>query len=572
MTRKKNPKRFHQQRNNGSKKNDQSPFSLLSPDAERQKFLLNSAGRTPVKTPNSFYSESRRKNQQTPSNDLFHTPFKMDDLDNLFSPRPVPKIPKLKLDFDMPENDSDKEDFATTISEPIVKQLSEECNNVISTRLENRTSELNEESKIKINEYESGYDSNSPTNKNLSTFFDEEKFSMVQKLEVNNNHENRISCAIKSQTDFLIVPDCREKLSEKIVSLTPKKYYYNIFEQNSRFILFRQSMLIIRKLTIPFPKVTEICSWISIKFCDFLKQIFIQGPKNLISRIVSQSNCTASVENKNFNQILSVIKCENDKNLMVFSATVTNFSERLNQVQISSEISIKTLTKEVTILRDANEKLVQNSSVLVEELKNLHETLKNMQMTFKSSLPLPPSSLTQNVSSSIPPPPPPPPPFPTSSIPFIPPPPPPLPKSPFSRQNTPTPKSSKKHKKKTPAKKSSSTSSTRPSITVEDLLKVTLKKAPNNSKENTRRNSFPIQKGPLVSLDMLQNVKLRSSRNRPSDLKTKSSPRNRSVALNNQSKSSPKMSPTSSKSENPLNRILKNVDLNIPQRRKSFLC
>lgn len=260
---------------------------------------------------------------------------------------------------------------------------------------------------------------------------------------------------------------------------------------------------------------------------------------------------------------------------MFFSATVTNFSQKLNQVQISSEISIKTLTKEVTILRDANEKLVENSSILVEELKNLHETLKNMQMTVKkTSSPQRPAALTQNVSSSIPPPPPPPPPppFPTSSIPFIPPPPPPLPKSPFSRQNTPTPKSSKKHKKKTPAKKGSSTSSNRPSITVEDLLKVTLKKAPNNSKENTRRNSFPIQKGPLVSLDMLQSVKLRSSRNRPSDLKTKSSPRNRPATLNNQSKSSPKMSPSSSKSENPLNRILKNVDLNIPQRRKSFLC
>lgn len=127
MTRKKNQKRFNQQKNL-SKNNDKSPSSSNSPDTEMQKFLINSAGRTPVKTPNHLFCESKIENalkQQTPK-DLINAFFEINELDGLFSPKLGSRIPRLKLDFDVPENDSDEEDFVvnTRRKEAVEKQLS----------------------------------------------------------------------------------------------------------------------------------------------------------------------------------------------------------------------------------------------------------------------------------------------------------------------------------------------------------------------------------------------------------------------------------------------------------------
>lgn len=127
---------------------------------------------------------------------------------------------------------------------------------------------------------------------------------------------------------------------------------------------------------------------------------------------------------------------------------------------------------------------------LLQELKKLHETLEEIRL--KSSQPVPLPSTCP--SSAVPPPPPPPPlpPMPLSfppkahtskSAPSIPP--------PFlslvSFQSTPlmqptSPNSSRSNKNTTFTRKCSSSLFNRPSITVEDLLKVTLKKTPRSIK------------------------------------------------------------------------------------------
>lgn len=133
----------------------------------------------------------------------------------------------------------------------------------------------NVDSRNKISECESGYDSNSPTNQKLSTSHDKENnetvihsISAMKIIENNDTHENQIPYSIKSQEEFSILP----KLSEVIPQ---KKYYTNTLILNSRCILFRQSMLIFNKLKIPFPKITEVCWWITRKIGDFMKQVIL---------------------------------------------------------------------------------------------------------------------------------------------------------------------------------------------------------------------------------------------------------------------------------------------------------
>nr|XP_012141567.1 PREDICTED: uncharacterized protein LOC105662579 [Megachile rotundata] len=108
---------------------------------------------------------------------------------------------------------------------------------------------------------------------------------------------------------------------------------------------------------------------------------------------------------------------------------------------------------------------------------------------------------------------------------------------------------------RTPSRKCSTPLFNRPAITVEDLLKVTLKKAPQNIKEN-RRNTIPGPRGPVVSLDMLRSVKLKSARRRSNDQIVRSP---RSARIIKTRTSSLSLSPIGT--DNSLGRILKQVDL-----------
>lgn len=149
---------------------------------------------------------------------------------------------------------------------------------------------------------------------------------------------------------------------------------------------------------------------------------------------------------------------------------------------------------ETNVICEIKKKMAENNATIMQELKKLHEILEKMQ---SKSIPL---------SSSFPsyPPPPPPPPLPAllpSSLTF------PLKtqsskltisspsrlplssapvQSPLAQPTTPDNSKSNRNSK-TPTNKFFTPSTNRPRITVEDLLKVTLKKAPQSSKVNKDR-------------------------------------------------------------------------------------
>lgn len=161
--------------------------------------------------------------------------------------------------------------------------------------------------------------------------------------------------------------------------------------------------------------------------------------------------------------------------------------------------AIATLTAEVISIQELSKKLTGNNETLMQELKALHQMLKNMQSkspkkSLSLSLPPPPPPpslsppipsilISSNPSTAFPPPPPPPP--------LPPPPPPPPPQSSFLQISThkspitPTTPNNDRNIR-SPSRKCSTPLFNRPAITVEDLLKVTLKKAPQNFKVNPR--------------------------------------------------------------------------------------
>lgn len=79
-----------------------------------------------------------------------------------------------------------------------------------------------------------------------------------------------------------------------------------------------------------------------------------------------------------------------------------------------------------------------------------------------------------------------------------------------------------------------------------------------NFKEN-RRNSLPGPRGPVVSLDMLRSVKLKSARRRSEQIMR--SPRSARM-IKTRTASSLNLSPIMTGTENALGRILKQVDVN----------
>ena len=134
-------------------------------------------------------------------------------------------------------------------------------------------------------------------------------------------------------------------------------------------------------------------------------------------------------------------------------------------------------------MQDVTKKLTESNETLTQELQKLHQSLENMRSKSPKKLPPPsPSISPSSNSSAVPPPPPPPPPLPPL---------PPLAPSLLSMQSpaqliTPTTPNSSGRSVRTPSRKCSTPLFNRPAITVEDLLKVTLKKAPQNVKVNPR--------------------------------------------------------------------------------------
>ncbi|XP_011333246.1 formin BNI1 isoform X2 [Ooceraea biroi] len=323
-----------------------------------------------------------------------------------------------------------------------------------------------------------------------------------------------------------------------------------------------------------------IISWV-IAFYGWLKKKLLHlsdNYKKLRQRFIS----SPLISEIKTDRLVATLRIENKKMMCELSERMTRLSTDFNKVRTNTETTLNVLTTEVNAVREASKKMNENNTMLMLELKKLRGTLeeiesKSSQPAFLRSSYLPPSS------HSLPPPPAPsrfppsqPPPIASdstfksaTSTSVIPPPPPPPPPSVFLQSPGPstiqptTPNSSRSSKCRTPTRKCSTPLLSRPSITVEDLLKVTLKKAPQSIKDN-RRNSMPGPRGPVVSLEMLRNVKLKSTKRRLND-QTGRSPRSGRI-VKNRATSNISLSPILTGSEGNLERILRRVDSNRPRR------
>ncbi|KYN20490.1 hypothetical protein ALC57_07396 [Trachymyrmex cornetzi] len=307
-----------------------------------------------------------------------------------------------------------------------------------------------------------------------------------------------------------------------------------------------------------------------------------KGYKKLQQTLIVPPLWRISSSTKKFDHLVETMRSEKEM-LHVISERMTRLSEDFNQMRTNTETTLNALTTNMNIFRETSKKVTEDNTALLLELKKLRETLEEVRLKSSQQVPLPtscplsrstpppssPSSFPSSSSSSSSPLPPllPSPP-PSELEPSIPPPPPPFHPSVSLQSQMPliqptTPNSSRSSKNRTPTRKCSTPLCNRPKITVEDLLKVTLKKAPQSIKEN-RRNTVPGPRGPIVSLEMLRNVKLKSAKRRP-NAQTGRSPRNGRV-VKNRIASNVNLSPILTGSEGNLERILRRVDLNRPRR------
>ncbi|XP_072750193.1 uncharacterized protein [Anoplolepis gracilipes] len=333
--------------------------------------------------------------------------------------------------------------------------------------------------------------------------------------------------------------------------------------------------------------VIALCIWLKRKLLRLLNNSYEK-----LQEMIIPSSSTETPQTKKFNHLITTLRFGNEKMLRLLSKKVTRLSMDFVQMRTSTEATVKALTIEVNAIRETSRKMSEDNMTLIQELKKLRETLEEVQSKFSQPVSLLSSCLSSFSPRSTPPaaplpppPPPPPPPAPPASLTLPPPPslsllsrvhtsesasippPPPLPlaslQSPKRRIQSPTtPNSSRNNKSRTP-RKCSTPLFNRPSITVEDLLKVTLKKAPQSIKDS-RRNTVPGPRGPVVSLEMLRNVKLKSAKRKPSD-QTGKSPRSGRI-VKNRTASSINLSPILTGSEGNLERILRQVNFTRPRR------
>ncbi|KAM0736849.1 hypothetical protein ACS0PU_006498 [Formica fusca] len=323
--------------------------------------------------------------------------------------------------------------------------------------------------------------------------------------------------------------------------------------------------------------VIALCIWLKKKLLHLLN-----GTYKKLQEVIIPSSSTETPRTKKLNRLIATLRSENEKTLRLLSKKITRLSMNFVQIRTSTEATLKALTIEVNVIRETSKKMTEDHMTLVQELKKLREMLEEVRPRFSQPVPLFPSCSSSFSPSRSPPPPPPPMPSylippPPPSLSLLPkvhtsesvsiPPPPPLPLTSLQSPKPPTqppttPNSSRSKKSRTP-RKCSTPLFNRPTITVEDLLKVTLKKAPQSIKDS-RRNTVPGPRGPVVSLEMLRNVKLKSAKRKPSD-QTGKSPRSGRI-IKNRTASSVTLSPILTGSEGNLERILRQVNLTRPRR------
>lgn len=307
-----------------------------------------------------------------------------------------------------------------------------------------------------------------------------------------------------------------------------------------------------------FGWLITLCIWLKKKLSHWLKISYAKLKKMIFLTQTSQI--------KKLDRLVKTMHSENEKILSEVSEKVTRLSAEFVQMRMCTETTLNDLTAQIKVINETSKKMIENDMALTQELKQLRKTLEEDRLKYtrpptpfslcplssssppRLTLPPTPSLPSLNLESTLLPPPPPP--FPSAAL-----------QTALPRTQPTTPNSSKKNKSKTPTRKCSTPLFNRPSITVDDLLKVTLKKAPST---DNRRSIVSNSKGPVVSLEMLRNVKLRSAKRRSND-PTGKSPRSGRV-IKTRTASPISLSPILTSSEGNLERILRQVDLNKPRR------
>ncbi|XP_053595426.1 arp2/3 complex-activating protein rickA-like isoform X2 [Microplitis demolitor] len=307
---------------------------------------------------------------------------------------------------------------------------------------------------------------------------------MINRSAVKFNEESNNFNKVKTQLNNslepvnLIVINSEPEFESKITNQLSFQQSTNDSFISKRIIY---SLIKFEWLKIPFKKISTLSNW--IKF--FLKK--------KCHRIYKFFNSELKIHNENKEELSQVItlshnkSTENNKMLFLLTEKINGMKEEVTEIRTTSETIFTFLKSEVQSLKNIIKKLSDDNDELIKELKNVSQILEINKFNSKDSFKNPESL----------------------GVPLPPPPPPPLPLS-----RTPSVKKTPKNNKTCTPKKCLMPQETRPVITMDDLLKVTLRKAPQEKPKPVDSDPRPV-----ISLEMLKNVKLKSVKNRSHNYK-----------------------------------------------------
>ncbi|XP_074109945.1 uncharacterized protein LOC141534473 [Cotesia typhae] len=266
------------------------------------------------------------------------------------------------------------------------------------------------------------------------------------------------------------------------------------------------SFVIFEWLIIPFIKVFFFSGWIQNIFKKVCKKVYY-----------SLFNSEIQIYPKTEIRLPYKQITENNKMLLLLIEKFDRMNQEIFEIRAASETTFSLLVNEVQSLKIYNKKIFNDNDALVKELKKLSQMLEVVQFNLKTA--------EKQASGGIPPPPP----------------------LPLQLSSQKIPKNNKMH---TPKKSSIPQIEKRPVITMDDLLKVTLRKAPKIDKEKLRASASDPR--PVISLEMLKNVKLKSIKQRSQNYKVRSP-----IGLKNRTRfQNVNLSPIMAGAVSPLSRIL----------------
>ncbi|XP_057332447.1 arp2/3 complex-activating protein rickA-like isoform X2 [Microplitis mediator] len=417
--------------------------------------------------------------------------------DEKLSPKVIARLKKFELNFDIIEDDPDsgalnyydktKADRFQIFDEKFCDKNVTIKNNDIYQHLDVIERQLLTEKDVNImGPHYLDHSKIDESKQSAVNFFDVENIEFTPgtisgsvKFNEESNNFNKVRTQLNNSLEpvNLIVINSESEFESKITNQLSFQRSTDDSIISKRIIY---SLIKFEWLKIPFKKISTLSNW--IKF--FLKK--------KCHRIYKFFNSELKIYNENKEELSQVItlshnkSTENNKMLFLLTEKINGMKEEVIEIRTTSEAMFTFLKSEVQSLKSINKKLSDDNDELIKELKNVSQILEINKFNSKDS--------SKKPESSCVPPPPPPPPLPLSRTPGV--------------KKTP-----KNNKTRTP-KKCLMPQETRPVITMDDLLKVTLRKAPQEKPKPVDSDPRPV-----ISLEMLKNVKLKSVKNRSHNYK-----------------------------------------------------